>query len=455
MICHDERIAEELAELKEKTFGHTVKATPQTGAAVDSFLGEIKDETAKSFVTANRQLIEEIWALSGQSSLRILKHVINDIARLRGILTSKHLDNTEAIGHVLRFFSSLDVEVRAGNLNQELLRGRMERHCGEVMRRDAPEMNKPFTKINSRYPSSDLTGTIFSDEIIVATLIEGRFDAASIGSWLDQTSYFIQASDADPWRIVMNFDKLDDSLVENGIALMQSQFDERAVTNMGEFLHIAALRLMMVEQNISGRTLDEEVVLCLAYIDELLEKGKMPAAALVPTPFDRSHESYDGYSFWVSDITRPNFITICEHVDRAQKRALEAKYPEYAADVIRRLKEDQSSILSMVSITNSGQGSFANIPILVHISANDFIDAWLSGSRNGWRNITTALDNRYGYGQLERYLSAERPWLFELMREFDGRIHAASGLAAFRLKRIRPDVFDAIRTVDLTDQAVV
>ena len=444
VICHEERIAEELAELKEKTFGHTVKAAPQTVAAVEAFLREIQDETAKSFVTANLPLIKEIWGQSEQSSLRILKHVINDIARLRGVLMTKHLENKEAIDHLLRFFCSLDIEVRSGNLNHELLLNRMERHIREYMLGDRSDENQPFTKIHSRYPSSDLTSKIFSDEIIVATLIEGQFDAESIASWLDQTPYFIQSSDADPWRIVINFDKLDDALVDKGIALMQKQFDERSVTNMGEFLHIVSLRLMMAEQNHSGRTLEEESGLCFGYIDDLLDMGNMPACSLALDPFDRSRESYDGFGYWVSELARPHFTAICDHLDKAQRHALEATYPEHAADILSRLREDQSSLSSIISITNSGHGSLANTPILVHIPQKDFVDAWLSGSRNEWKSITVALDCRYRHGQLERNLRDERPWLVDLKIELDGRINQASGLNAFRLSRIRPDVFDTI-----------
>ena len=56
-----------------------------------------------------------------------------------------------------------------------------------------------------------------------------------------------------------------------------------------------------------------------------------------------------------------------------------------------------------------------------------------------------ALDNRYEHGQLDRHLRDERPWLIELEREMDARIDAAAGLDAFRLKRIKPKIFDEAR----------
>jgi len=446
VICHDERIADELAELKEKTFGQTVQAAPQTAAAFDSFLSTLPDQTARTFITAKRSLIEEIWAQSEQSSLRILKHVINDITRLRGAFDPRHLANQDAIDHVLRFFIALDIEVRAGNLNRDLLAGRGERYYSERMKRDAPDKDMPFSAVISRYTSSDLTGQILSDEIVEATLIEGRFDAELIAAWLDQTPYFIKASDTAPWLIVMKFGELDDDILNEGIARMQSQFDERAVTNMGEFLHIAALRLMMAEQNVSGRSMEEETKLCVAYIDDLLAKGRLPAPSLEYDPLNRLRNGHGGYGYWISDSTRPYFETIFKHVDHARHLALEATYPDHAAEVLRMLKEEPSSIFHTISPTAHRTNTLAHIPILVQIPAKSFVDAWLSGPRNGWRQTTMALDNRYEHGQLDRQLRDERPWLVEVEGEMNARIDAASGLDAFRLKRIKPNIFSKVQT---------
>lgn len=74
----------------------------------------------------------------------------------------------------------------------------------------------------------------------------------------------------------MKFDELDDEIIKEGISRMQKQFDERAVTEIGEFLHIAALRLMMVEQGVIAHSMEEETSLCTAYIDDLLATKRMP-----------------------------------------------------------------------------------------------------------------------------------------------------------------------------------
>ena len=451
VICHDERIADQLAELKEKTFGHTVMVEPQIHAAFEAFLTDIQDKVAQDFVTKRKSIIEEVWSQSEQSSLRILKHVINDVARLRLIMKDRHLENKDAIEHIIKFFCALDIEVRAGNLTRDLLLNRMKLHIEERMDRNNQDNIRPLSKIISKYSSSDITGSILSDEILESTLIEGRFDSENLAAWLDQTPYFIQASDTPPWLIVMKFDELDDEIIKEGISRMQKQFDERAVTEIGEFLHIAALRLMMVEQGVIAHSMEEETSLCTAYIDDLLATKRMPPKPLEYS-FERLFEAYGGYGYWVSEVARPHFRAICEHVDQARQQALEATYPSHAAEILRQLKEDQASIFKTISPTNSGSNTLAHVPILNHIPVNSFLDAWLSGPRSGWRQTTMALDNRYEHGQLDRNLSTERPWLIDLEREMNARIDKETGLDAFRLKRIKPKIFSELQEIEAPDQ---
>lgn len=91
---------------------------PQIHAAFEAFLTDIQDKVAQDFVTKRKSIIEEVWSQSEQSSLRILKHVINDVARLRLIMKDRHLENKDAIEHIIKFFCALDIEVRAGNLTR-------------------------------------------------------------------------------------------------------------------------------------------------------------------------------------------------------------------------------------------------------------------------------------------------------------------------------------------------
>lgn len=446
VICHDEKIEGQLTELKEKTFGHTIKVEPQINSAISYFLDDIQGDNSREFVSSKRNSIEEIWIQSKQSSLRILRHVINDVARLHTTLSEKHLNNNDAIEHVIKFFCALDIEVRAGNLNRKSIVMRWEKYLNRVVKTNKENGGEPLLDIISKYSSSDITGTILSDEIIISTLIDGMFDADAIREWLDQTSYFIKATETPPWRIVINFDELEDVIINEGITRMEKQFHDRSVTKPGEFLHIAALRLMMAEQGFFSHPMEEEKNNCLQYINDLLAAGMMPPKPL-GSSFERLSESYDGHAYWISDATRPYFSEIYTHLDQARKQALNNSYPEYAKEILHQLRENPTSIFERISQTSSGNNELAHVPILHLIPANSFINAWLSGPRSGWRKVQMALENRYEYGNLEKFLMDEKPWLVDLEREFYIRINTLNGLDAFRLKRIRPKIFSEIDNI--------
>ncbi|UDN21271.1 P-loop NTPase fold protein [Aeromonas veronii] len=445
VICHDEKIEDQLAEFKEKTFGHTIKVEPQIDAALSAFLEDIQNNISRNFVSSKRDLIEEIWRQSKESSLRILRHVINDVARLHSTLSEKHLNNNDAIEHIIKFFCALDIEVRAGNLNRTSLVNRWNKYVSSVAKANGDNDGKSLFNIVSKYSSSDITGSILSDEIIISTLIDGMFKADVIREWLDQTSYFITASETPPWRIVIKFCDLDDTVLNEGIKLMQKQFDDRTVINPGEFLHIAALRLMMVEQGYYKHSMEEEQSLCIAYIDDLFATGKLTPKPLIHSfETELSSDSYDGYGYWVSSVTKKYFMEVFTHLSQTQQKALENLYPEYANDVLNKIREDPTSIIEYISQTASGNNLFAHVPILHFIPVNDFIDAWLGGPRSGWRKIKIALENRYEYGKLDKFLSEEKKWLVELEREMDSRIDAVTGLDAFRLKRVKPQILSTL-----------
>lgn len=447
VICHDELIKEQIAELKEKTFGHTIKVEPQVEEAIAAFIFDVQDEPAREFIVQYKFLIKDIWVQSENMSLRILKHVINDVARLRISLKERHLENRNAMEHVLRFFCALDIEVRAGVLSREMLCDRMNRYVKESIGRNDKTVDQPLSKIISRYPSADLTGSILSDEILEATLIAGRYDSQVIAECLDGSAYFIEASEIAPWRVVMKFDEIEDGILNEGIARMQKQFDERSVTEVGEFLHIASLRLMLAEQGASGRTMHEEKELCFGCIDDLSANGNIAPKSLNFLA-ERIYSAYEGYGYWVSDVTQPYFREICAHVEKAQIKSFEATYPILIEGILHKLREDQSSIFKAISRTGSEDCVIADVPILNKIPVDSFLDAWLSGPRSGWRQTKMALDNRYSHGQIDRYLKDEKPWLLDLERQMDVLINAMTGLDAYRLTRIKPKVFDDIREID-------
>ncbi|WP_114287738.1 hypothetical protein [Candidatus Halocynthiibacter alkanivorans] len=446
VVAHDDEklLGKDFRTLKEKTFGQTVLVEPQIERAFGRFLSEIKVEKARDFVAAHKAQIEDVFRQSKVKSLRILKHAVEDLVRLYSALNVKHQKNAEAMIELVQTFTALGVEVRSGQLVEKDLRNRRGVRIGHMMRdrrkaKDQPE-TPPLVVADEKYPSIELETGMLNDGVLVATLIEGRYPIEEIQASINNSPHFLVPEEVPPWKVVIHFDDLDDETVEVAREKMEQQFEKREVTDSGEMLHIFCLRMMMAENGIIDRTADEVVRESKSYLNDLLDCGRLPPQGPDWRWFDEFDRSYDGFAYWVSEANAGRFKEIWDHLIGSREDALRQTFPEVQKDLLRIVREDPKALFEAVSPTSSGHNPYATIPLLHEIPVTEFVDAWLGGNHENWRNVNHALENRFSHGQLERDLKDEKDWALELLNELDARSERETGFGALRIKRLKPRV---------------
>jgi len=442
VICHEELVADKLALLKEKVFGHTVRAEAQTERAISRFICEVPTKEWREFLEGRRNIIREVWNQSGQQSLRILRHVIADIVRIYSILENRHKDNEGAVDVLIRSFAALDIEIRSGGIDAELLKDRYEKYINETFG-DNEEGPRPIANITKRYPGADIYGSILSDRLLVDMLVRGVYDKNMLVEWLDQNSHF-GAEEVAPWKIVIEFDRVPDSALDDAIKRMNAQFESRRITEMGEFFHVAALRLMMAENGVLPHGVVVEERLCHQYIEDLVTEGRLPPRSLRYDPSDHIFRAYAGISYWNVDKSK-ELQRVISHWQEAAEASLRKKLPEYGAEILEMMKRNPKDVYRTISPTNYHYDPLSHTPILQYILPEEFVDAWLSLPRGSWKDIGFALDNRYEHDAFQSELAAERSWLLQVANVFDQRIEAADGLNRYRLKRLKPGIFHKVQ----------
>ncbi len=444
-IAHDEKVAQEFFSMKEKIFGQTVRVEAHVDEAFNSFLEKNKDRRAKEFVTRYRGDILETFNSSEVQSLRVLRHVIEDVSRLSHCLTDKHFSNSNAMSELVKLFTAMDVETRMSRLGRDSLNDRKSIFIGYRVRAGLSEDEKPkkpdLMEANERYASIDLASSLLSDDIIFSMFFEGRYPEKRIQECLDSSSYFIKPSEAAPWKVVINFDEIDDAAVEVALEKMNRQFKERSVTNSGEMLHIFSLKMMMVEKGIEKGNLDELVVTCKAYIDDLLKSGELPPRDTDWQWYEEFSRSYEGMGFWVPESAADHFKTVKNHLIMSREKALENQIPKIWDDLKTLMLTDAKQFLEKVSPTANGGNHYAMIPLFNHVQAEAFVGAWLSSPKHNWRYISLALANRYSNGRIEHDLKVEKVWVKEVYNELERAVAAETGFGALRISRVIPDVF--------------
>lgn len=441
VIAHDRKITKNFRKIREKTFGQVISAHPQIGDAFAEFLKEVVSSQSKKFIESYKKSIISIFEKSGEKSLRILRYVIKDLERLYETLTPEHLRNDSAMERLILIFTAFDVGVRSGELSAGDLRNRRDVEVGYYVKSMGGSGNQklpPIMRVSKKYPEINLTSDMMlSDEVLESIFINGKFDRDEIRRSLNNSAHFLQPSDVPAWKVVINFDELDDVVVNRAVNLMDQQFNQREVTNSGELLHIFSLRLMMAEERISNNTIEEEVAACKAYIDDLRELNKLPPRSTDwrwKNEFSRAH---DGLGYWVTEKTRAHFKVLWNYLISAREEVLKGKFGELVDDLIDKIKGDPKAAVDMLG-KGGGENSYASIPFLSNANPDRLVDAWFSLPKEQWRMIQSAFSDRYGQGQLQQELEDEIGWARTLYQELQRRASEASGLAELRIRRIIP-----------------
>lgn len=440
VITHEEKLQKRFRRMKEKTFGHTMQVEPQVEEAFENFVGRTGG-AGQEFIRFHQELILRVFAQSDERSLRVLRQVIDDLDRLHGALSSHHLGHNEAMRNLVELFTAFDIETRAGRLSAADLRNRLGSQnrddlWEEVI--DESAKNSPFSKARKRYPSLNLADQSLNDDLLVAMFVNGRYDDAEIRKSLDNSPYFLKPADEPPWKTVIQFDKLEDDVVEQAWQRMETQFTKRSVSDSGEMLHIFALRLMMAENGISNHSFEEEIGACKAYIDDLLAADSLPPSGTDYNWHEAFDQAHDGYGYWVSDRAAQYFSEIKQHLIASRKEALRNTFPQVTADLLAKMTTDAKAVFEMISPTNNGDNPYAFVPLLHNITPEVFVETWLSAPKSQWRTINYALRGRYEHDRLEQYLGEERDWALEVRQILLDRAATEVGFAALRIRRVIP-----------------
>ncbi|TGP50642.1 hypothetical protein EN873_22385 [bacterium M00.F.Ca.ET.230.01.1.1] len=436
VIAHDSKIVQDFMESKEKVFGQTLVVEPNVKEAFAAFVSKFARADEPPQLNALRSEILSIFRQSDTDSLRVLRHVVEDFGRLTAVLEERHLSNQAAMSELVRLFSACAIEVRQGRLNRDGLTSRGERliyHRINAENREGPP--SPIVDASLRYPSVDMSSTLLQDGVLIEMLIEGRFVTEHIRQSIDSSAYFLKETDAQPWLLVSDFDKLDDDVVDDALLRMEEQFVNREILDSGEFLHVVALKMMMAFRRLSKATVSDVKKAALSYIDELLAQDRLPPR---PAGF-RWFESFDGssagVSYWVTEDYQDAFREVFNHLVDARGKALDKRLLALTPGLLEVVRTDGQKFFEKVCYSRNGTIEFEDVPILSHIAVKDFVDAWMASPKTGWHWIGNALKERSKAAPRYPELHPEISWYPKVAKEMQARARATTGLTRFRIER--------------------
>ena len=430
--------------MKEKLIGHTIPVEPQIDPAFSVFVQQINDSRSASILTQYRQEVIQTFLASNEKSLRVLRHACRDLSRLLEVLTPEHLANEEAVKELIPLFTAMDIGIRTNSIGEQDLKNRstgrmMDDYLGARGGESTTKVS-PITEFERRYSNVNFRTDLFKDDLLIEMLLSGIYDEANIRESLAQSSHFLKPEQQAPWKTVIKFDLLEDSIVEKALEDMQQQIAGEETLEPGEILHVFSLLLLMSFNGTCQQTFSDVVAQAKSYIDSLSTSGNLSPTANSDRDQGGLYESYDGHGYWVREEYRSEFDDIYDYLLDARRNMLKILLPQWAGELLKLVRDDPQRFHELVVNSHDGDRPYANIPVLSTIPPQDFMDAWLCGSKERQRWVSWALGRRYEWGFRSESLRAERCWALSLCKLLEGKASNLGGYKGMRVSRLIPKV---------------
>ncbi len=401
--------------IKEKLIGKTFEITPETEAALNSFIEQIQCHRASRIVSDNKSMLIDLYHKSGYKNLRVLKHSVLEFERMFETLSQsiKDAGNKSFELQLLTLFLVYSFEIQNAKLRADEIS-----KLGNILSayinpgnssNGDPKLNK-IRDIKTRYNDVDLNETIFDVSIWIEWFATGYIKSDAISEAVLSSKYFSSASQP-KWIQLWHAEDLTDSEYPQILREVMDDWERKTFTDVGVVKHIAGSLLWLSDAGLYNDTHDNILISAKEYVDYLKQSGH-----LMPSDEDSSlfsdNTSWHGLSFRSGD--KPHFTQLLAYIAEKQNEARMDSYPTEAKKLLGRIKEDTAYFSRALMLSNHQDNRFFNIPILSYMNPADFVQALLELPQDKKRQVGRALQERYKVIEFRQRLSSEKDFLIQI-----------------------------------------
>jgi hypothetical protein len=114
-------------------------------------------------------------------------------------------------------------------------------------------------------------------------------------------------------------------------------------------------------------------------------------------------EQWGGLGFFSKDTEE--FKNMYQYFQEVMSMAEKSKMPEAAKLVLEIMKNDTDKFYRMVTLSNTEDQIYFEVPIFSHISPEEFVDAFLSLNPDNKYTVAYAIERRYEFAQINQKLT--------------------------------------------------
>lgn len=422
---------------KEKVVGQSFLLESDPVSALSSFMTEIGHLEAREILRLHQKDILDLYGKSGFHNLRALRQFVWQLASILEKMSVGYRQNDKLVQNlIVQFFIffiefKLDLVDGAASLTPHDLLGKYDDGKDDVryvfdFSFDKDKEPSPKQRVFSKYEQDTGIRTVITVQNWISILISGVVDADRLNAELAQSDEVAGVEAWPSWRRLWHlysWDFSDGSEPDfwSDVEDMQSNLNQGRYVEVGEFLHVVGVSIMLADHKLTGQTVPETIAQLKKYIDEkFVTQLTDERCRGVTEKFGRHLDSYDGLGF----IGREGdeFKEVVDHLVRKMDAWHQTWLSKDAGkQLLKFLTKDWIRFFENLTIINHApEQRYLDIPILETIDVATFVDAWFSLSRHDEQLVVGSMKGRYEHRPT--LLDAEGPWWQEIQVELKRRI---------------------------------
>lgn len=422
---------------KEKVVGQSFFLESDPDSALASFMTEIGHTEVREVLLLYQKDILDLHGKSGFHNLRALRQFVWQLASILEKMKVEYRQNDKLVQNlVVQFFIffiefKLDLADETASLTPHDLLGKYDEGKDDVRNVfefsfDEDKEPTPKQRVFRKYEQDNGIRTVITVQNWISILTSGVVDADRLNAELAQSDEVAGIEAWPSWRRLWHLYSWDFSdgsepAFWSDVEDMQSNLDQGRYVEVGEFLHVVGVTIMLADHKLIDQTVPETIAQLKKYIDEkFVTQLTDERCRGVTERFGDHLDSYDGLGF----IGREN-DTFKEVVGYLVKK-MEVWYQTWLSkdagkQLLEFLTEDWIRFFGNLTVINHApEQRYLDVPILATIDVATFVDAWFSLSRHDERLVVGILKDRYEHRPA--LLDTEGPWWREIQDELKRRV---------------------------------
>jgi hypothetical protein len=421
---------------KEKVVGHSFLLESDPNGALASFIAEIGQPEARKLLLRHQNDILELYDKSGFHNLRALRQFLWQLASILERMKEDYRQNEKLVHNlIVQFFIffiefKLDLADESDSLTPLDLLGKYNGGKEEVrsvyeFSFDKDKKPTPKKRVFDKYQQHNGIRTVITVQQWISILTSGVIDADRLNAELAESDEIAGVASWPSWRRLWHlysWDFSDGSEHEfwSDVEDMQSNLNDGSYVEVGEFLHVVGVSLMLADHRLIEQTVSDTVTQMKAYIDDhFIPSLTDERCRGVSERFGRHLDAYDGLGFMGREDAE--FRELVDYLVGSMDAWHQAWLSgEAGKQLLGFLTEDWIRFFGNLTVINHApEQRYLDVPILATIEVVTFVDDWFSLSRHDERLVVGSIKDRYEHRA--ELLDGEGAWWREVQFELRRR----------------------------------